>query len=345
MSPAELLLARRGGVAFATLNRPESLNALTLGMIRAYAAALAAWRDDPGVAVVVLRGAGGRAFCAGGDIRSTCRARAQGDGAFTAEYFRDEYATDLAVARFGKPHVSVWDGIVMGGGVGLSLYGSHRVATERTLFAMPETAIGFFCDVGATWFLPRLPGAVGMYLGLTGARIRATDALALGLATHYVPGGRVAALEEALAGATWVGDGRGTLDRILAEFSAAPGAPALDEQRAAIDRCFGADSVEEVVARLGDEGSAWARNTLATLATRSPWSLKVVHRSLRLGAGLDLAGALALEYRLSQHFVAGHDFCEGVRALLVDKDGAPRWEPDSLGGVAADAVDALFEGA
>jgi enoyl-CoA hydratase len=340
----DVLFARRGAVAFATLNRPAALNALTLEMIRAYAARLEEWAADPGVAAVVLRGAGGRAFCAGGDVRSVCRAKGEGDLELTAPYFREEYAMDLAVSRFAKPHVALWDGVVMGGGVGISLYGSHRIATERTVFAMPETAIGFFCDVGATWFLPRLPDSVGMYLGLTGARLGPADLVAMGLATHFAPSERLAALEDALATARWEGDARAAVDGVLERFGGDPGPGALDAYRAAIDRCFSADSVEEIRSRLEAESSGWAREALTTLGQRSPSSLKVVHRLLRLGAGLDLEAALALEYRLSQRFVASHDFCEGVRALLVDKDGAPRWQPDTLEGVTPEVLASVFRG-
>jgi enoyl-CoA hydratase len=207
---------------------------------------------------------------------------------------------------------------------------------------MPETAIGFFCDVGATWFLPRLPGAVGMYLGLTGARIGPADTLALGLATHFVPSSRLPLLLDALAGAPREADGRGAVDRTLTPFLADPGPPPLAEHRDAVDRCFSADSVEEIVARLEAEGSAWARGTLADLEQRSPTSLKVVHRSLRLGAKLDLEGALSMEYGLSQRFVESHDFCEGVRALLEEKDGPPRWDPPTVGGVSDELVARFF---
>ncbi|MBI5014352.1 MAG: enoyl-CoA hydratase/isomerase family protein [Deltaproteobacteria bacterium] len=338
---SDVLFDLRGPVAFVTLNRPEALNALTLGVIRPYAERLAAWARDPAVAAVVLRGAGDRAFCAGGDIRAVCRTRG-GPEDETDVFFREEYALDGAVARFPKAHVALWNGITMGGGVGLSVFGSHRVATERTLFAMPETGIGFFCDVGATWLLPRLPGQSGMYLALTGSRVGPADAVELGLATHFVPSGRLGELEEALVRAPWSGDGRETAEAVLGAFAEPAGAAPLSVHREAIDRCFSADSVEEIVRRLEGERSAWARETLETLGKKSPTSLKVVHEALRRGAALELDDALAVEVRLSQRFVVSHDFCEGVRAALEDQDHRPRWQPPTLPEVSSDLVASYF---
>jgi enoyl-CoA hydratase len=339
----EILLERRGGLAVVTLNRPRALNTLTLGMYRILDPELVAWGDDPSVHAVLIRGAGERAFCAGGDVRAIYEAGRGKTQGLTADFFREEYCLIERVYRFPKPYIALLAGITMGGGAGISVHGSHRIATERFLFAMPETAIGLFPDIGATTFLNRCPGRIGRYLGLTGARIKAADALYCGLVTHYVPDERLAAFAEALAELPWRdGEERRQVDALLAEFAAPAGPAPLAELRPAIDRCFALDTIEEIMAALAAEQAEWARAALASLAKASPTSLKITLRQLQLGAGFDVAEALQLEYRMTQHVMQRHDFFEGVRAVLVDKDQSPNWQPVSLAAVSEEEVAFYF---
>jgi enoyl-CoA hydratase len=339
----EILHERRDGLAVVTLNRPKALNTLTLGMYRTLDPELVAWGTDPAIRAVLIRGAGDRAFCAGGDVRAIYEAgRGQTTG-LTADFFREEYCLIQRVYRFPKPYVALLSGITMGGGAGVSIHGSHRVATERFVFAMPETAIGLFPDIGATTFLNRCPGRIGRYLGLTGARITAADALYCGLVTHYLPHERLAALTDALAGPAWRDrEERSQVDRVLGDFSADAGPAPLAELRPAIDRCFTPDTVEGIIAALEREPADWARAALASIAKASPTSLKITLQQLQLGARFDVEEALQLEYRMTQHVMQRHDFFEGVRALLVDKDQTPKWQPASLAAVSEDDVDFYF---
>ena len=342
MSRDDILFSVAGAIARVTLNRPQALNALTLDMARRLDAQLIAWAASDNVRAVVIAGAGERAFCAGGDIRALYQAMQRPGDPLTADFYRTEYTLNHRVFTFPKPYIALTDGVVMGGGVGISVHGSHRVVTENVVFAMPETGIGLFPDVGGTYYLSRMPGEIGMYLGLTGARLRAADALYCGVGTHYVPRDRLADLATALAGARFTGDARRAAGETIEKFAADPGAPPLAEHRAAIDRCFAGGAVEEIVDALAAEGGAWAEATLADLETKSPTSLKVTFRQLREGARLDFARAMRLEYWLSQHFCAGHDFAEGVRAAVIDKDNAPKWRPATLEEVSAADVDAYF---
>ena len=339
---SEILAVRRGGLAEVTLNRPAALNALDLGMCRSLDAHLAAWQEDAAVRAVLVRGAGGRAFCAGGDVRTVWQARRDGGAAAArrlgAEYFRTEYRLDRRVARFPKPYISVLDGITMGGGAGISLHGSCRIVSERLALAMPETVLGLFPDIGASVFLNRCPGRIGCYLGLTGARLGAADALYCGLATHYVPAGRLPELGEALAGLSWrSGAETDQLDRLVADFAAVPGPAPLAERQAAIDRCFAGAGVEAILTALERESArpdgAWAEAALATLARASPSSLKVTLRLIREGAGIAIEEALRTDYRVACRMLEREDFFEGVRAVLVDKDQAPHWRPATLSSV------------
>jgi enoyl-CoA hydratase len=252
----EILLERRGGVALVTMNRPKALNTLTLGMYRELDPDLLAWRRDPAVRAVIIRGAGGKAFCAGGDVRDLWKTGqgVKGPDDLKSVFFREEYRLIQRVHRFGKPYIALIDGITMGGGAGMSINGSHRVATERTLFAMPETAIGLFPDVGATHFLNRCPGQLGMYLALTGARLKAADLLYGRLATHYVPSAKLDALVEALTALDWHESAEDRqADLVLTRFSENPGPAPLGQNRAAIDRCFGEPTVEAILAALERE--------------------------------------------------------------------------------------------
>lgn len=325
------------GRARVLLNRPKALNALSFEMAKRFDARLSEWAEDPAVRFVVIEGAGERAFCAGGDIRELYRSMNDPASTLAADFYRVEYRLNHRIHAFPKPYVALIDGVVMGGGVGVSVHGSHRVVGDKLLFAMPETGIGLFPDVGGSYFLPRLPGRLGFYLGLTGARIGAADALYCGIATHYVPSDRFAALRTALD----EGGAEG-IDAAIARFAADPGPAPLAAHRAAIDRCFAAGTVEGVLDALRAEGTEWARETLAGLAKKSPTSLKVTLRQLQRGAGLDFAAAMRMEYRLSQHFCAGHDFREGIRAVVIDKDNAPRWRPDRLDAVSEADVESYF---
>jgi enoyl-CoA hydratase len=340
----EILLERRGGVGLVTLNRPQALNTLSLAIYRRCAPQLLAWERDPSVHAVLVRGAGDRAFCAGGDVRAIYEAhgRPGGGKGLEADFFREEYAVIERIHRFAKPHIALMDGITMGGGAGISVNGSFRVATERTLFAMPEVHIGLFPDVGASLFLNRCPGRIGLYLALTGSRIGAADALYCGFATHYVPHDRLADLTNALAGSAWqAGREHAQAADILASFAADPGAAPLETQRSAIDRCFAGETVEAILAALEREGGPWAEEAASTIAAASPLSLKITFRQLRLGVP-DLRAALTLEYRLTQHVLASGDFFEGVRATLVDKDRRPRWRHRSLAEVSPAEVEGYF---
>jgi enoyl-CoA hydratase len=340
----DILFGQGGGVATITLNRPQALNAFTLGMYRALAPMLRQWEEDPEIRAVLIRGAGDRAFCAGGDIRAIYEAGRglSGDRELVSVFFRKEYQIIRHIHRFPKPYLALIDGITMGGGAGVSVNGAYRIATERTLLAMPETGIGLFPDVGATRFLNLCPGHVGRYLGLTGARIGPADALYCGFATHHVRRERVpelAAELERIAGQA--------MEELLKRFAADPGPPPLAARRAAIDRCFAGETVEAILVALEHEAAGgadaeWAAQTRAALLTKSPTSLKITLRQLITGQDYDIEGALALEYRLTQHVMAGHDFYEGVRAVVVDKDQKPRWRPATLAEVSDTMVDGYF---
>jgi enoyl-CoA hydratase len=315
------------------LDRPRALNALDIDMIRGIRAALDAWRDVPEVHAVVIEGAGGRAFCAGGDIRAVRSLSLDGDQAGIERFFTEEYALNRAIAEYPKPYVALVDGICMGGGIGVSVHGSARVATEAAVFAMPETAIGLFPDIGATYLLPRLPGALGMYMALTGARMQGADAVHAGLATHFTARERLPALAEALAQ-----DGTAA----LAEFAGPLPPFTLAPHRAAIDRCFSAGSVTEVVARLEAEGTDWSHETLAVLRGLSPSSVAWTFGIVRAGAHRSLAECLAAELALTRHATRHPDFLEGVRAMVVDKDRQPRWSPAGIEDVDPAEIDRML---
>jgi len=340
-----------GPLGIITMTRPKALNALTLPMIRLMAPQLAAWAEEPAVKAVAIEGEGERAFCAGGDVRAVWSAAkepgysAGQEGFLAADFFREEYRLNRQIHTYAKPFIALIDGVTMGGGVGLSIHGDLRIATERTLFAMPETAIGLFPDVGGHWFLPRLPGAIGLYLALTGDRLKAADCLTAEIATHYVPAEAMPAVLEALKGADW-SQGAAGASAALGALTAQPEeAGHLPEQRERIDRCFGGKaSVEEVVAALKAEDDDWARGCLETMGKRSPTSMKLSFEQLRRGATMDFDAGMQMEYRLSQWCMRpGSDFFEGIRAVLVDKDHAPTWSPDSLAGVTDDLIQSAFD--
>lgn len=331
----DVLFEIQGRAGIITLNRPKALNALTRAMCVAIHDQLKAWEADPAVKLVIIRGAGDRAFCAGGDVVSMHRAGRAGSDEYEGFFF-DEYRADYLTSTFSKPYVALVDGIVMGGGVGLSVHGPYRVATEKTLFAMPETGIGLIPDVGGTYLLGHMPGQLGVYLGLLGERLKAADCLYAGIATHYVPSEQIEALTRALV------EEDAAVEDVLARFHTDPGAAPLASVRAQIDRHFAGDTVEEIVESLGS-GDDWAVGVKDRLLALSPTSLKLTLRAVRAGASLDLAGCLRQEYRIVCQIKQGHDFYEGVRAQLIDKDRNPKWNPATLAEVTPAMLDPHFE--
>ncbi|KRE17438.1 3-hydroxyisobutyryl-CoA hydrolase [Bosea sp. Root381] len=335
---AEIICELRGAAGVVLLDRPKALNALSLGMVRELARALDAWEHDPRVERVVVMSTSEKAFCAGGDIRALHDLGKAGRHDEMLAFWREEYVLNARIRNYPKPYVALIDGIVMGGGVGISLHGGYRIAGDRFLFAMPEVSIGFFPDVGATYALPRLPDAAGTYLALTGDRVGTADALSIGLATHAVPSARMPELADALTR-------REALDEILAGFSHDPGAPKLSAARATIAECFGAGSLPELLARLdaaASAGSGFADKVRRTLATKSPTSVAIAFEQMKRGARMDFAEAMRTEFRIVSRVIEGHDFYEGVRAVVVDKDQAPQWRPASIDALDPAAIAAYF---
>ncbi|WP_295207056.1 enoyl-CoA hydratase/isomerase family protein [uncultured Brevundimonas sp.] len=334
MSDAEVITRIEDGVGRITLNRPKAIHALNRTMCEAMTEALLAWRSNPSVFSILIDHAGERGFCAGGDIRMIAESGA-GDASEAKAFFLAEYRLNHLMFDYPKPIIAIVDGIVMGGGVGVSEPADIRVATERTTYAMPETGIGLFPDVGGGWFLPRLPGQTGVWLALTGARLKAQQTIELGIHTHFVPSDRIEALKADLVREASPIEAVGKHDM--------PIPPGFKFEREAIDRLFAFDTVEAIFAALEADGSEWALAQLATLKTKSPQSLKVTLRQLRTGARLNsFADNMAMEYALGGRVVRTHDFQEGVRAVIVDKDNAPKWSPADLSGVTDEALDALF---
>jgi enoyl-CoA hydratase len=327
----DILTAKEGRLGRIRLNRPKAIHALTTDMCLAILDALAEFESDDDIAVVVFDHAEGRGFCAGGDIRMLAES-GKGDGSEARAFFHAEYRMNHRLFSYAKPTLAVMDGIVMGGGVGIALPCTYRVATENTRFAMPETGIGLFPDVGGGWYLSRLPGQVGKFLALTGARLDGAECLALGLATHYVGGEDIGTAIAALH------DSPDIFATLKAHGSGAPLARIV-ENRTHIDRLFAGENVAEIMAALEADGSDWAMKELATLRTKSPLSMAVALRQLREGATMrDFAAEMRQEYAIGARVVHTHDFIEGVRALIVDKDNAPKWVPD----VDPAEVDAIF---
>lgn len=331
----EIHVSRRGASGHVLLDRPAALNAITLTMVRAIARALDEWEHDPAVKCVVVEAAGDRAFSAGGDIRQLYEQGRAGDHAAQLAFWREEYILNCRIRAYPKPYVALVDGIVMGGGVGVSLHGSHRVAGDRLSFAMPEVGIGFFPDVGATYILPRLPGGAGTYLALTGARIKTGDAVSLGLLDAYVPSGEIAKIAPALAES-------GDVEGVLARFRQTAPASPLMEHRVLVDRCFAAPTVGAILERLDADGSDFAQATAKTMRGKSPTSLGIALRQMQVGGSLDMDAAMRTEFRIVSRVCRGHDFLEGVRATIIDKDMTPRWTPAAIEAVTQRDIDAYF---
>jgi enoyl-CoA hydratase len=333
MSEAEALFEKRGALGLITLNRPKALNALTHGMCVSMKATLDRWALDTDVRVVAIRGEGERAFCAGGDIRALYES-GQAGTPYAVDFYRDEYRLNATIKHFPKPYVAFLRGIVMGGGVGVSVHGSHRVADETAVFAMPETGIGLFPDVGGSYFLPRCPGEIGMYAALTGARLKTADMLYAGIATQFIPATKTQEAVDRLA------DGE-TPDDALGDVSAYGEAP-LSSIRQTIDQTFTGGSVEDVLLRLDGKADSWSLDTASVIRAKSPTATKLAFRQIREGAALSFDACMHMEFRMVHRVIAGRDFYEGVRATIIDKDQKPRWNPASLAEVRDEDIDAYF---
>jgi enoyl-CoA hydratase len=333
---ADVVTAKAGMTARIRLNRPTALHALNLSMCEAMTAALLDWRDDDAVQAVLIDHAEGRGFCAGGDIRMLAESGAK-DGVEARAFFHTEYRLNHLLFTYPKATVAFMDGITMGGGVGLALPCDYRVATENTRFAMPETGIGLFPDVGGGWYLSRLPGRTGVFLALTGARIDGAECLALGLATHYLSSDR---LDEAKARIAAHPD---RIAAILTDLSVEPPPARITNNRAAIDRLFASDRLEDILDALSLDGSDWAAKELATLESKSPQTMKVALRQLADGTNIpDFATEMKQEYAIGARVVMMHDFLEGVRAVIIDKDNRPHWHPPTAIQVSDELLDHIF---
>ena len=336
-APGDCVLLRTSGrTAYVTLNRPEVINALDHPMALRLDEALRGFAADPEVSAVVVAGAGSRGLCAGGDIRAVHADATEGDGSAAAAFWRDEYRLNAFIARYPKHYVVLMDGIVMGGGVGVSAHGDVRIVTERSRIAMPETGIGFVPDVGGTFLLSRAPGELGTHLAVTGAAIGAADALLCGLADHFIPADRLAEFAEALADQP--------VEAVLPAFTTEPAEPGvLAGQREWIDACYSADTVEEILERLEKTDDPAARQAARTILQKSPTSVKITLEAMRRARRLDaLEPVIEQEYRVSCHAVRLPDLAEGIRAQIIDKDRRPRWNPATLAEVAPEVVEACF---
>ncbi len=332
----DLITTGEGQIGRIRLNRPKALHALNLAMCDGVLEALEAWRSDPSVEAIVIDHAEGRGFCAGGDIRMLAASGAT-DGVEARAFFHAEYRMNHRLFTYAKPIVAVMDGITMGGGVGLALPCRFRVSTENTNFAMPETGIGLFPDVGGGWYLSRLPGRIGQYLALTGHRLDGAECLALGLATHFLASDTLDSAKARIAETPQ--DIAGVLDALATQTPDAKILARKDD----IDRLFASDVLEDIYAALDADGGEWAVQTLATLKTKSPQTMKVSLRLLQEGAGMaSFADEMRQEYAVGAHVVQRHDFIEGVRTVIVDKDNAPRWDPATPEDVTDHVIDQIF---
>ncbi|KAK4882991.1 hypothetical protein RN001_006310 [Aquatica leii] len=325
-----------GNAGVITLNRPKALNALNVSMVDKIHPKLKEWEGQKHL--IIINGTGEKAFCAGGDVRVIVESGFKG-GKLGFEFFRKEYSLNGYIGRYKKPYVAIIDGIVMGGGVGLSVHGPYRIATERSVFAMPETAIGLFPDVGGSYFLPRLQGKLGTYLALTGHRLTGSDIYKAGIATHYCESQSIKELEELLVQCSNHDD----IKNVLNKFNKNDGKPfSLDSILPKINKCFAAPTVEQIIQELETDGSDWAKGVLNTLAKMSPTSLKVSLKIMQEGAKLPLDRCLEMEYRVAVGCLTNTDFYEGVRALLIDKDQKPKWNPSSVMDVSETIVNSYF---
>jgi enoyl-CoA hydratase len=335
----DVVVRAHGSLRRITLNRPQALNAITLGMAETMTEFMRSWADDPAVGAVLIDGAGGRAFAAGGDIRALYDAAKAGDS-LPARFWATEYRLNVLIARYPKPVIAIMDGLVMGGGVGLSAHAAHRVVTERSAVAMPEVGIGFFPDVGASFPLARAPGGVGTHLALTGSRAGAADAIYCGLADIHVPGAKLTEIPSVLSDCRTDDEVRAR----LGELSTSPAPGVLPAAKPWIDRCYTADRVEDILDRLQDSSAEHAQAALQTMRKASPTSLKITLRNLREAASFRrVEECFQQDYRIALACIAGHDFIEGIRAAIVDKDRRPAWRPDTLEAVTPELVERHFK--
>lgn len=325
----EVLFTKEGQLGLILLNRPGALNALTLSMILAMQRQLSLWKHDDSVRAVVIQAAPGSAFCAGGDVRSLYYSGRLNDSE-QMQFFWHEYRLNQFIHNFDKPYISLIDGMVMGGGVGISMHGSHPVASDHFVFAMPETSIGFFPDIGASYLLTRCPGSLGVYLGLTGNRLGAHDALKAKLVKAVVASDQMTSLLNALKKKDLSENAMAEVDKCLREYSLASSESDPSQIKPAINVCFAHSSIEMIKASLQDIPGVWPVSVDNALSQKSPLSLKITLEQLRKAKGLSLEQCLQMDYDMVSHFMHGSDFYEGVRALLIDKDKKPKWHPDRL---------------
>lgn len=337
----DVLPGTSGNIGLITLNRPSALNSLNKIMVDAIYEALQQWSPDPSIKAVIIQAAPGRAFCAGGDLRQTYD-NMQADRQSPVHFFRDEYQLNSLIFHFPKPYIALLDGITMGGGVGISIHGSHRIGTEKLIFAMPETGIGFFPDIGGTYFLPRISGKVGYYLGLTGARLGVDDALTMGLVTHKVSSSELKNIIDRIATTEFSNDAFASVTKLMSEFHQPSAQAKLLDHQPEIDRCFKEDNMEAILVALQSTRSEFSLETLKILTTKSPTSLKVTLQALRQGAMIDFDDCMKQELILAHHFAVDHDFKEGIRAVIIDKDQTPHWQPATLEAVTKERVDSYF---
>ena len=343
MPTGKILFKRQGDWGVVTLNNQKALNALDWDMVKAMRARLSEWAARNDVKAVLVAANSERAFCAGADVR-WLHDNARDDPEGASGFFRDEYANNALIYHFPKPYVALIDGVVMGGGVGISVHGDFRVAGDATLFAMPETGIGLFPDVGGGYFLPRLHDGLGLYFALTGARAKAADCMAAGVATHYAPSGKHDELTEALIETPLGAHAHADIEAVLDVFAADPGHATLNDLRPDVARLFqGHDALAGLIAALEVDKSDFAKETVETLARMSPTSMAITFEQMKRGHQLDFDDNMKMEFRIARRILEGHDFFEGVRAQLVDKDRQPKWRPPTLGEVSDARIAAYFE--
>ncbi len=335
MSSEEVFLEKRGSLGLITLNRPEALNALTLSMVREIYPQLQAWKKDQNITSIAVTAVGDKAFCAGGDIRALYEWGKSGDDRATGFYY-EEYQLNQLIKSYPKPYISFVNGIVMGGGVGLSVHGSHRVAGENYSFAMPETGIGLFPDVGGSYFLSRLEKNAGMYLALTGSRLNASDAIYLGIAEYYIESKNYEELIIKLSEGFLPGD-------ILEKYNTDPGYSNFESNSQIIENLFSGNNLEEIFQKLENDESELSQKLFKTINSKSPTSLKIVFKQITDGAKNDFEECMRMEYRMVERVMADHDFYEGVRALIIEKDNEPKWKPSTINKIKDKDIEKFFD--
>jgi len=345
MNPSSILFeeisGKEGNLGLVTLNRPQALNALTHEMIISLHQQLIQWENDPKLKAVVICAAPGRAFCAGGDLRLVYDKHQVKDSSIF-QFFRDEYRLNHYIFHYTKPYISILNGITMGGGAGISINGSHCIATENLVFAMPETGIGFFPDVGGSYFLSRLPYGLGFYLGLTGARLSADDCIGIRLMQFKSHSSNIPDLIKALADTPLGGNAREKVNHVLSKFQQSPQLSSLTEQYPFISKYFIKHDIEEIMTALDSHKTPWHQETLGLLKTKSPTSLKITLKEIHEGARRDFGQCMQMEYHLMWHFIQEHDFFEGIRAVLIDKTQNPSWLPGKLNEISQEDVESFF---